>query len=456
MHEELNIEQLVQSKLGEAEVAPSADTWTHIRKKVRRMQFLKFRPGRFNIWYLGILLISGAGITGELTVEDTGSEEPLYRETRESVIPEAKNVKEAVREPAAAVEKAQEQQERQEHQEGNQTGAGKKLVGSGEILRTDRVDPVEVTDAPDTLKGEEMTLPEPVEIIEEAPIHEDKLPLMGGFTSSVQSGCAPLTVQFRAPHAKASTYRWSFGTGDRSSVPDPLYTFREAGQYTVLLTVAHSDGTPSEYRQLIEVHPAPKADFQIEEGFEGIDNHLTLNLVNYSSEAAAFSWSLLEGDRNECSYWSSEEYQPVIRLKELSRGTEEIRLIVTGESGCRDTLSKELPVEIASSEDRIRFPNAFSPNPTGPGSGMFNPQSRRTDLFHPVLTEVPVSYHLTVYTRRGKMIFETREVYRGWDGYINQERVAGGVYVWMVEGTWEDGAAFSFRGDVTLIWNELW
>ncbi len=104
----------------------------------------------------------------------------------------------------------------------------------------------------------------------------------------------------------------------------------------------------------------------------------------------------------------------------------------------------------------VVFANAFSPNPSGPGDGSFAPGSKRIDLFYPIYIEVPVEFHMRVFTRRGEQIFETREIYQGWDGYMYQELAPGNVYVWMAEGKWEDGESFSLRGDVTLVWNQNW
>jgi len=58
--------------------------------------------------------------------------------------------------------------------------------------------------------------------------------------------------------------------------------------------------------------------------------------------------------------------------------------------------------------------------------------------------------------RRGELIFETQEIYQGWDGYLKQEAAPADVYVWMVEGRWADGESFSYRGDVTLVRNQYW
>jgi PKD repeat protein len=75
---------------------------------------------------------------------------------------------------------------------------------------------------------------------------------VAAFTSSVQSGTAPLTVQFTDQSTGTSplTYSWDF-TNDKSAestVKSPSYTFTTAGTYTVNLTVVGSNGKDSEIK----------------------------------------------------------------------------------------------------------------------------------------------------------------------------------------------------------------
>jgi hypothetical protein len=77
----------------------------------------------------------------------------------------------------------------------------------------------------------------------------------------------------------------------------------------------------------------------------------------------------------------------------------------------------------------------------------------RIDVFHPRYSEEPAEYHLRVYSKMGEVIFETRDIHQGWDGYYMQEKTAGGVYLWVAEGTWQNGTSFRLKGDVTLLWN---
>ena len=62
MSDQLNIEQLMNSKLGETEISPSPGTWDRLYRKLRWRQFMRFHPGKLNIFYSGGLLIVGVGL----------------------------------------------------------------------------------------------------------------------------------------------------------------------------------------------------------------------------------------------------------------------------------------------------------------------------------------------------------------------------------------------------------
>jgi hypothetical protein len=128
-----------------------------------------------------------------------------------------------------------------------------------------------------------------------------------------------------------------------------------------------------------------------------------------------------------------------------------VSLVAVNSFGCSDTAMGEIPEALLSPVRALVFPTAFSPSQTGPTGGIYGPNDRKTDLFHPQFTEVPATYHLQVFTRTGELLFETRDIYQGWDGYYLQERSAVGVYLWKAGGSWEDGSAYSLRGDITLL-----
>ncbi len=81
------------------------------------------------------------------------------------------------------------------------------------------------------------------------------------FTANPTSGPAPLTVIFIDTSANTPTsWNWSFGDGNVSSLKDPIHTYSSTGSYTVLLTATNSWGSNTISRR-INCTSAPIADF---------------------------------------------------------------------------------------------------------------------------------------------------------------------------------------------------
>jgi PKD repeat protein len=449
MSDKLNIEQLFRKRLDGAELSPSPAAWKAIQRQLRWKQFLRFNPGKLNIYYAGALLVAATGLVVMLSGEMDQAGRGTVGDPDITLSPSESPANERDRTSAS---KTISDDKNKEHSADTSGTLSQAEADSG--TETDLQDSGSIEQGSETfLKNLTETVPIPLE--PEITGVQQAVPATY-FTSSIQSGCAPLTVQFKDQSMHASAYLWDFGTGDRSTEKNPVYEFREAGRYVVSLTTENQGKLPTTSRMMIEVLAAPVADFQIEEGLEGIDNHVVLNLVNYSSNGSVFAWNLVDEACVSCIGWSSIEHQPTLELKSITPDSRSVRLEVINENGCSDTAVQALPLIVQSSETRIKFPTAFSPNPSGPGDGSFAPGSKRIDLFHPVYIEVPVEFHMRVYTRRGELVFETRELFRGWDGYLLQEKAKSDVYVWMAEGKYKDGEAFSLRGDVTVVWNQYW
>ena len=101
-------------------------------------------------------------------------------------------------------------------------------------------------------------------------------------------------------------------------------------------------------------------------------------------------------------------------------------------------------------EYKIEFPNAFTPNANGPTNGYYTPGIPNNDVFHPTYKSV-VEYHLSIFNRRGELIFESNDINVGWDGYINVRLATQGVYVWKTRGKYSNGENFVKFGNVMLI-----
>jgi gliding motility-associated-like protein len=61
------------------------------------------------------------------------------------------------------------------------------------------------------------------------------------------------------------------------------------------------------------------------------------------------------------------------------------------------------------------------------------------------------TFHLVIYDRWGKAVFETSDLEKGWDGDIDGKPAAPGVYVYIAEGTGRKGQPAVLQGSITLL-----
>lgn len=112
------------------------------------------------------------------------------------------------------------------------------------------------------------------------------------------------------------------------------------------------------------------------------------------------------------------------------------RYIVTArtESGCsiKDTMNV-----IVLSGALIEVPNAFSPGNNG---------TLR------IIKRGDVQLRLfSIYSRWGTKVFETSDIYQGWDGTYNGEKQPTGVYIYAVKAVGPSGEPINKQGNITLL-----
>ena len=254
------------------------------------------------------------------------------------------------------------------------------------------------------------------------------------------SGCAPLKVTFRNYSKNGSRYLWDFGNGIQSTEFSPTKTFYDEGTYTVKLTVFNQFGVRAIAERNVVIHPLPIALFK------PLPNRIKIPLqevtfANYSENGSDYLWDFGDGK-------SSIDIRPVHQYSET--GFFNVTLYITSTEGCKDTLI--LPNAVEAFNDGLKVPNAFMPDKTGPSGGNFdygNPQNR---VFYPVVPPGDVvEFEFMVYNRWGNLLFVSKEVQRGWDGYYNGKLCSQDVYVWKITCRYKSGEIVTKTGDVTLI-----
>lgn len=255
------------------------------------------------------------------------------------------------------------------------------------------------------------------------------------------SGCVPLTVQFDNLSENFVYSAWAFGDGGSSNTTNPLYTFYQPGTYTVSLVVTGPGGETDQMvqEQIIVVHARAQAAFTITPTEVNVPGE-PIYCLNLSSGANAYAWEFGDGT-------GSTQENPLHEYE--LEGLYSIQLIANNAFNCPDTMVL-VDVVKAGVGGMIDFPNAFTPSTNGSNGGYFDPHSLDNDYFFPMHSGV-VDYHLMIFNKWGELLFESKDVNRGWDGYYRGELCRQDVYVWKVNATFVDGESASRSGDVTLI-----
>ncbi|MEL7222047.1 MAG: PKD domain-containing protein [Bacteroidota bacterium] len=79
----------------------------------------------------------------------------------------------------------------------------------------------------------------------------------------VASATEDFTIEFTSTSTDADTYAWDFGDGESSTEKDPSYTYKDAGTYTVVLTVTNEVDNDSRSQQVTVQSPYKNSGFVV-------------------------------------------------------------------------------------------------------------------------------------------------------------------------------------------------
>ncbi len=437
--EDRALSELFRQKLGNAEVIPSPSASNALMRRLTRREFLHFNPARFNIWYTGGIVITGAALA--LILSSGPGENNQTESSRVSTVISKPDVIESRTPDAASLPDTKQAEDTR---------------GSREYINVTSEKPSDKIPADDGIKEYSEKKKDALSATEVPSIPEgglfkngitEKDKLQGGarqvdnlIGASVTEGCTPLKVIFKNRALSYDSCRWTFGDGGYSLDKNPEWLFDVEGEYEVILQVFNHGGRQSFSSLLITVHSKPVARFEITPENALIpDDEITF--LNYSTDAEAYKWDFGDG----CT---SELFEPKHSFSRY--GNYNVRLIAFSGYGCSDSLDIQ---NAFGSGYYVRFPNAFIPNPNGPSGGYYSQRSDEfAHVFHPVHSGVS-DYQLRIFSRRGILIFESNDVNIGWDGYYKGQLSEPGVYIWKVRGNYINGEPFTLMGDVTLLKN---
>lgn len=248
-------------------------------------------------------------------------------------------------------------------------------------------------------------------------------------------GCQPASIFFENlsfPIDESYDILWDFGDGNTGSGVSPTHIYEDIGTYTVSVDITSPIGckTDTIWNDLITIVGSPIADFTFNPT-QPSNIQPTVNFIDQSIDAVKWKWNF--SNQN-----FSFDQSPVYTFPDT--GFQVITLIVTHESGCKDTMIQTLDV---IPEVRYYIPNAFTPN----GDGI-------NDLFKGQgLLEGATNFRMTIWNRYGEKLFESADPDEGWNGRKDNvgKPSTQGVYVVVVNYNSPRGEAIEIRGFATLI-----
>jgi len=256
------------------------------------------------------------------------------------------------------------------------------------------------------------------------------------------AGCTPFTVHFRNLSINAESFVWDFGDRTYSTEVNPIHTYYVPGNYIVRLTAINIVGFRI-HQGIINVFQGPTAIFQAYPT-NVVNNEQIVVFSNHSYYGNTYLWNF--GDST-----TSTDENPYHKYE--NPGSYNVTLWVTSADGCVDSTMLNTPIIVDWKTGNIRFPNVFKWNESGPTGGVWKDgvYPEMDFVFRPFFENV-IEYRLQIFNRWGTLIYESHDLYKGWDGYFGDGNLAPqGVYVWLVEGRYADGEYFKKVGDVTFL-----
>lgn len=73
------------------------------------------------------------------------------------------------------------------------------------------------------------------------------------------------------------------------------------------------------------------------------------------------------------------------------------------------------------------------------------------DILYPYLAGIQTFHHFKIFNRYGRVMFETTDPDRGWDGNFNGAKQPMSIYIWVAEGIATDGTLIQKKGETLLL-----
>jgi gliding motility-associated-like protein len=234
------------------------------------------------------------------------------------------------------------------------------------------------------------------------------------YPGGASNGCdsiVTLNLTILTPTTTTNTYTECEGF----SVTVGPNTYNTTGIYTDELSDCETIITD------LTIFPAPVLTIsKTNENCKEEDGSIIASVIN-SSSSVSYLWNTGEIDS---------------ALYNLPQGTYKVK--VTDGNNCTDSSVVEIIDLTIGCDYFVYLPNAFTPN-----------GDKNNDVLF-VRGKGVESFRLNIYNRWGNKIFESDDLKTGWDGTYRGEIQNTAVFVYTIEGVFDNGADFKQSGDISL------
>jgi gliding motility-associated-like protein len=247
-------------------------------------------------------------------------------------------------------------------------------------------------------------------------------------------GCVPFcpNITFESLGSQPGVKALSWEVNGRTfTTRSASLCFREPGIHPLSVKLSGDNGCDNEQAFTVKAYPKPPTGFSIVPplAFEGEEIVFT---ANPDVNAVSWEWAFYPA-ADGFTPFTWQEYQASYHYD--IPGIYPVALVIKNKWGCIDSIVRPVTVgELYS----VYVPNAFTPNLDGVN-----------EVFAPVIMGVKGGY-LAVHNRWGQKLFESNDLYKGWDGTFKGAPCKDDVYTWTLRIDHRDGRKEERTGRVTL------
>jgi len=251
--------------------------------------------------------------------------------------------------------------------------------------------------------------------------------------------CFGTAATLNANITVGTNYSWSTntilssGNGTVTNLPYTLTAKVAPSKSTNYILSIKNGGCPAVWTDTFKVNVIPPVIVDAGHDTSVVMNQpLQLRAVVTDSSTVSFNWSPSTGLSNP------NISNPVAVLNGTLDSIKYTVRATLNSYGCYG--EDAVWVKVFKTDPDIFVPSAFTPNKDG-----------LNDIIKPIPVGIATLNYFNIYNRWGQLLYNTAEIGKGWDGFVNGTAQPAGTYVYIAEGVDYKGKTIFKKGTVVLI-----